>query len=262
MVITSVENPIVKLAAKLAASKRERTEQGLFLIEGLRLCLDAVESGIRIRYVFITTEASEKHFNQLKPLTASGAQVYEVSDSVFMKVSDTKTPQGVLCVCEMLDKKACLDKIDTNGLYLGLERIQDPGNLGTILRTAEAVGLSGVVLSADCCDILNPKVIRATMGGVFRLPVYEVQDITLACSKLQRLGLKAYAAVPDEQAVGITDIRFQKGSIVFIGNEGNGLSEELIRACGNRLTIQMRGRAESLNAAMAAGIIMWEMVRG
>lgn len=262
MVITSVENPVVKLATKLAASKKERSEQGLFLIEGLRLCLDAVESGIRIRYVFITTGASEKYYNMLKPLTVSGALVYEVSESVFAKVCDTKTPQGVLCVCEMLDKKTQLDKINTNGLYIGLEHIQDPGNLGTILRTAEAVGLSGVVLSADCCDILNPKVIRATMGGVFRLPVFEVPSSIEACRKLSGMGLKTYAAVVDEGADDITSLTFPQGSIVFIGNEGNGLTKELAEACDYRLTIRMRGRAESLNAAMAAGIIMWEMARG
>ncbi len=261
MIITSVENPIVKLAAKLTASKKERMEQGLFVVEGLRLCLDAVQSGVICRYVFITGDASRRYYNSLKPILSAGAQVYEVSDSVFSKVSDTASPQGVLCVCDMLDKKMELATIDRNGRFIALERIQDPGNLGTIIRTAEAIGISGVLLSSDCCDILNPKVIRATMGGVFRLPIYESQELDAVCVDLRAMGFSTYAAVIEESAPGITQTAFPEGSVVFIGNEGNGLSQELCKACERQVTIEMAGRAESLNAAMAAGIIMWEMVR-
>ncbi len=261
MIITSVENPVVKLAAKLAASKKERTQQGLFVIEGLRLCLDALQSGVLCRYVFLTADTYARHYNSLKPALSSYTKVYEVSDSVFAKMSDTKTPQGVLCVCELVDHRRAVADIDTSGYYIGLERIQDPGNLGTIIRTAEAVGLSGIVLGEDCCDIYSPKVIRATMGGVFRLPVFVGDDTAAVCKKLGEMGIATYAAVPDYNACPVTQAGFLPGCIVFIGNEGQGLSTELIRACNTRLTIPMAGRAESLNAAMAAGIIMWEMVR-
>lgn len=261
MIITSVENPVVKLAAKLAASKKERTQQGLFVIEGLRLCMDALQSGVRCRYVFLTADALAKYYNSLKPTLMSGAKVYEVSDSVFAKMSDTKTPQGVLCVCELVDRRRAITDIDTSGYYIGLERIQDPGNLGTIIRTAEAVGLSGIVLGEDCCDIYSPKVIRATMGGVFRLPVFVGDDTQAACRQLGKMGVATYAAVPDDDACPVTEAGFAPGCIVFIGNEGQGLTTELTRACNTCLTIPMAGRAESLNAAMAAGIIMWEMVR-
>ncbi len=261
MIITSVENPVVKLAAKLAASKKERTQQGLFVIEGLRLCMDALQSGVKCRYVFLTSDALARHYNSLKLVFAADAKVYEVSDSVFAKMSDTKTPQGMLCVCELVDRRRSVADIDTSGCYIGLERIQDPGNLGTIIRTAEAVGLSGVVLGEDCCDIYSPKVIRATMGGVFRLPVYVGDDTAAACEQLGKMGVATYAAVPDADACPVTQAGFTPGCVVFIGNEGQGLTPGLISACGSRLTIPMAGRAESLNAAMAAGIIMWEMVR-
>ncbi|MFA9381768.1 MAG: TrmH family RNA methyltransferase [Acetanaerobacterium sp.] len=261
MIITSVENPVVKLAVKLSSSKKERIQNGLFVIEGLRLCLDAVESGVKCRYVFITADAASKYYNSLKPVLAAGTTVYEVSESVFSKMSDTKSPQGVLCVCELLDKRMSLDTIDKSGFYVALERIQDPGNLGTIIRTAEAIGISGILISGDCCDIYSPKVIRATMGGVFRMPVYEADDIVCACARLNKMQLDTFAAVPDADAVGVTEAGFHTGSVVFVGNEGSGLSPELCAVCKTRITIRMAGRAESLNAAMAAGIIMWEMSR-
>lgn len=261
MIITSVENPVVKLAAKLSSSKKERMQQGLFVIEGLRLCLDAVQSGVRCRYVFLTTDAVSKHYNSLKPVLASDVKVYEVSESVFAKMSDTKTPQGVLCVCELLDRRRPLSAMRQDGFYIGLERIQDPGNLGAVIRTAEAIGLSGILLGSDCCDIFSPKVIRATMGGVFRLPIYQTEDTADACIELGRMGLHTYAAVPDRDALAVTAAGFTKRGVVFIGNEGSGLTEELIAACNTRITIPMTGRAESLNASMAAGIIMWEIAR-
>lgn len=261
MIITSVENPVVKLAAKLSASKKERTQQGLFVIEGLRLCLDAVQSGVKCRYVFLTTDALARYYNSLKPVLAAGTKVYEVSESVFAKMSDTKTPQGILCVCELIDRRRAVSAMDKSGFYIGLERIQDPGNLGTIIRTAEAIGLSGILLGTDCCDIYSPKVIRATMGGVFRLPVYSADDTVSACEELGKMGFNTYAAVPDSDALPVTKAGFSEGSVVFIGNEGKGLSSELISACKTRITIPMLGRAESLNAAMAAGIIMWEIAR-
>ena len=161
-----------------------------------------------------------------------------------------------------------LDTIETDCLplsgeqcYLALEDLQDPGNLGTVVRTAEALGFGGLILSAGCCDLYNPKVLRGSMGGVFRLPAYITADMVTTVGRLRTKGFRCFACVPDEDALPVQTAPFGPGSICLIGNEGNGLRPETVAACGERLTIPMAGRAESLNASMAAGIVLWEMAR-
>ena len=143
----------------------------------------------------------------------------------------------------------------------GLEDIQDPSNLGTVLRTAEALGIGGVILTRGCCDVYSPKVLRGSMGAVFRLPMALVETMPPAVNALEHKGFVAMAAVPDREAEPITHVRFSSPSIVLVGNEGNGLKPETIRACQRRVTIPMLGRAESLNASVAASLLMWEMMR-
>ena len=170
-------------------------------------------------------------------------------------------PQGVFCIAKMLDNSLIIDKINIIGTYSALEDIQDPGNMGTIIRTAEALGLDGIFLSDGCCDIYNPKVLRASMGGVFRMPLMRVGDMAQAVVTLQKKGLTAFACVVDASATPITAAGMGEGAIALIGNEGNGLRAETVAACKHSVTIPMAGRAESLNASMAAGIILWEMCR-
>ena len=134
--------------------------------------------------------------------------------------------------------------------------------MGTVIRTAEALGIDGIFLSDGCCDIYNPKVLRASMGGVFRMPLMQVGDMAQAVVALQEKGLTAFACVVDADATPITAAGMGKGSVALIGNEGNGLRADTVAVCKRRVTIPMTGRAESLNASMAAGIILWEMARG
>ena len=143
----------------------------------------------------------------------------------------------------------------------GLEDIQDPANLGAVIRTAEALGLEGLLLSTGCCDPYNPKVLRASMGGVFRLPLYPVWEMAAAVERLRLAGRRCFACVPDGEAASICSIEWRSEDVCLIGNEGNGLREATTAACDGRITIPMAGRAESLNAAMAAGIVMWETMR-
>ena len=143
----------------------------------------------------------------------------------------------------------------------GLEDIQDPSNLGTVLRTAEALGMGGVILTQGCCDVYSPKVLRGSMGAVFRLPMALVETMPPAVKALEQKGFVTMAAVPDRKAEPITQVLFSSPSIVLVGNEGNGLTEACIQACTQSVTIPMEGRAESLNAATAASILIWEMVR-
>ena len=147
-------------------------------------------------------------------------------------------------------------EIENNGRYIALENLQDPSNLGAISRTAEALGISGIIISGDSCDAFSPKVLRASMGTLLRMPVFIADDITeFICEN----NLRSFACVVDRDAESISDIDFKDGDVILIGNEGNGLKEETKDKAYSRVTIKMQGNAESLNAAAAAAIAMWEL---
>lgn len=258
--ITSRENTAVKEIQKLTKSAKRRAESRLFVIEGARLCADALQSGVQLQTVCIMQGAQEKHAVLIKSLCASAEKAYLMPKHLFCALSNTVTPQGVLCVCRMREEAFHLD----GGSYIGLENIQDPQNMGTILRTAEALGITGVILSGGCCDIYSPKVLRGSMGAVFRLNFLITDDLPAYALEMKRNGFVTFGAVADRGAQPITRLPLagEEKAVVFIGNEGNGLTQALLDVCGKKTTIPMGGRAESLNAATAASIVMWEMVRG
>jgi TrmH family RNA methyltransferase len=262
--ILSKDNAKVKYAKKLICNGSFRKKEKCFAIEGFRLCYDAFLSDVLINEVFYTENAVAKSYDKLKCIINSAQNAHKVSEEVLKSISDTKTPQGIVCVCQKLDKHFSLNTIMNMGKFIILENIQDPTNLGTILRTAEALGINFVIMSKDCCDIYNSKTLRGSMGAVFRVNVIFSDDVSGNIKFLQNNDVKIYAAVPDKSAKLITKARLNKEvSIgIAIGNEGNGLSKEIINLCNDKVTIPMLGRAESLNAAMAAGILMWEMMRG
>lgn len=261
--ITSRDNPMVKRAAKLMSSARFRREQRLFVAEGVRLCLDALVSQVVIVEFFYTEQAEKRYQSAIRRIGSYAAKSVKVSPSVMAYLADTQTPQGVLCVCKTLDKSDCVYKMDNNPRrILALEDIQDPSNLGTILRTAEAMGIGGVLMSRGCCDIYSPKVLRGSMGAVFRIPFSMAEYLPSSIIKMKAMGYSVYAAVPFREATPVTDLHFSEKSSVVVGNEGNGLTSACINACTGSVTIPMPGRAESLNAATAASILLWEMVRG
>ncbi len=259
--ITSRKNEIIKHASRLASSAEYRREQGLFLVEGARLCGDAAGSGVSIKILFYTAQANEKYGEYLKPIFPVAQQCYEVEPHVAALLTETKTPQGVFCVCEMPKRAQGLSQMESGLHYLALENIQDPANLGAVLRTAEALGVGGVILAGSCCDVFSPKVLRASMGAVFRLPFFLANDMVSAAAQLREQGFITLAAVPDEGAQKVTELRFQRPTVIVVGNEGNGLTQEAIAACTGAVTIPMLGRAESLNASASAAILMWEMMR-
>jgi len=258
-VISSKDNSLIKNIIKLNKSAKQRREQQLFVAEGLRLCEDAMLSGVEIEHLVITENAMNKFEDKITQLIKYSKSSCMVSNSIFSLLSDTKTPQGILCVIKTLDKACLFDKIKCNGKILALDNIQDPTNMGTILRTAEAIGIDGIVMSADCCDIYSPKVVRGSMGAVFRIP-YIISD-TISDFLNNNPSIASYASVVEHNAEKVTDLKFESPCIVAIGNEGNGLKEETINACNRKITIPMQGRAESLNAAVAASILMWEMIK-
>ena len=269
--ITSVNNARVKDVANLK-QKKYRTESGAFFAEGLRAVNEAAQFADMTDLFFTKTE-EEKLRDIVKLAEAKGVRLYCVDEKVMAKLSDTKTPQGVLAVIKMPEndlqqlrpgaftkERTDTFELDNNAPVLILDRVQDPGNLGTIIRTADAVGALGIILLEGCVDAFSPKVVRASMGSLFHLPV--VQDVTAeeALTWCYRNGYEpAATALNNAQNLYKADVS-KKMAFIF-GNEANGVAEELQAAAETRLFIPMAGLAESMNVAMAAGIILFEGLR-
>lgn len=256
MEITAKDNALVKLVCSLQGSAKARREKGLFVLEGLRICRDAFENSIKFTHIIVTRTALEKFGEEIKRFSLAANQMVLVPDALIKKMSDTDTPQGILAVAEMPKINS---KPNKSGRYIGLERVADPSNLGAVARTAEALGIDGIVLTNDGCDPYSPKALRASMGTLLRMPLYICEDITLFADNI---GLRKIACVVNSDAKKITEITPANGDIFLIGNEANGLSDKTKEAADIKITIPMSGRAESLNAAAAASIVMWEMTRG
>ena len=259
--IVSRDNRQVRLIRRLLSDAKYRRSTGLFVAEGARLCADAAASGVSIHQVLVTPHAAEAYAGTVETLLAAGQQSAFITEELARHMGDTLSPQGIFCVCQGLDNPAGLDTIKKNGRFLALENMQDPSNLGAVIRTAEALGIDGLLVSTGCCDRYNPKVMRASMGGVFRLPLIEAGSMAGALACLQDQGMTAYACGVDPAARPVQKVRFLPGSIAVIGNEGNGLTPQTVQACRERITIRMAGRAESLNASVAASLVAWEMTR-
>ncbi len=259
--ITSRDNPLIKEYIKLRDNKKYRSSEHKFVLEGARLTLDAAKSGVSLDGIFITEDALEKYFDDIELLKeSSGGKIYLITDKLSGILEDTKTSQGIFSVAPVLDKNLSVGKIKSGSRFAVLDELQDPGNVGTILRVADAVGLDGVFL-CNCCDVYNPKTIRSTMGSIFRVPFIDDLSFPEAAQLLNDCGVTLYAAVVDQDAESIRETIFCGSSCVVIGNEGNGLSEEDVALCRKRITIRMKGSTESLNAATAAAITLWEMTK-
>ncbi len=257
IVINAKNNPKIKEVKSLLTSSKDRKNSGLFVVEGVRLCHDALLSGCEIETVFCTENCAEKFPEEIVSLKNNCKAFYGVSNDVMKAISDTVTPQGVACTVKMKQNSFEYEK---GRKYIALDTIQNPDNLGAISRTAEALGLDGMVIFSGC-DIYNPKALRASMGALFRLPIHICKNLEDEIENCKKLGINTYATVPDREAESIVEIDFSNGGMCVIGNEGNGVSKEIIERCNRRITIKMDGRAESLNASAAASIVMWEMAR-
>lgn len=258
--ITSLHNKEIKETAALLARKKERDRRGLFVVEGPKMFGEAPME--RIERVYLAQGAAaqmyEKYGDRL-----SGLSCETVSDEVFVKMSDTKTPQGILCLVRQQHyniEEILRENKGKRMLFIILEDIQDPGNLGTIFRTAEAAGADGVIMSSWTADIYNPKTIRSTMGSVYRVPFFHVDQMEEAVRRLQKAGVAVYAAhLGGTAAYDACD--YQKSTAFLIGNEAKGLREETAACADARITIPMAGKVESLNAAVASSILLFEAAR-
>lgn len=255
--ITSFTNKKIKNLVSLVQKVKARREQDVFITEGRKMFLEAEEE--KLLEVYVSSSFLEKAEEEVKEkLNRFGFE--EVSDEVFKKISDTITPQGILCVLkqyhyapEDLWKKE-------EPLLLVLEDIQDPGNLGTMIRTAEAAGVDGIIMSKNTVDIYNPKTIRSTMGSIYRMPFLYVEDLPEMIDLLKEKGIGVYAAHLKGELF-YDQIDYRKAAAFLIGNEGNGLKQETADRADTYMKIPMEGRVESLNAAAASVILMYEAAR-
>lgn len=280
--ISSSANPKVKQIIQWQGKARERKRDGVFLAEGAKMFEEAPADWIR--EVYLSEAMAAELFSEADAggigarRTGSGLAMrmreklrqipFEtVKDDTFVRMSDTRTPQGILTVLRQpaYPLEDLLQR--PNPLFLVIENLQDPGNLGTIIRTGEGAGVSGIFLSSGTVDVFHPKTIRATMGSVYRVPFLYVTDMSEIMARLRERGVRTYAAVPTSGIpAGAQPQRYDGcplgGSAAFlIGNEGNGLTKELCDSADSFLTIPMEGRVESLNAAVCAAVLLYEAHR-
>ena len=253
--ITSTANQQMKNLVMLMKKAKERKKQRVFVVEGIKMFEEAPKEQVLSVYASSGFLESGEHRKLLE-----GCRYEEVSDAVFKSVSDTQTPQGILAVVRMPEYsyEQLLDKNHTHLLIL--EGIQDPGNLGTMLRTGEGAGITGVIMSRTTVDLFNPKTIRSTMGSIYRVPFLVAEDLEETLSRLKSDGVFLYAAHLKGTAAYDT-FDYTKPCGFLIGNEGNGLTDNIAGMADSYIRIPMQGQVESLNAAVSAALLMYECSR-
>lgn len=258
--IASAQNPVIK-EIKSLKKKKDREEKGLFFIEGLRFVNEAFDENIEVISVLMSEQftSGDDGRKLLSAGTAGKYKCYILPDNLFKEISDTENPQGIMAVVKARRYK--LEEL-VNGcrLLVVLDSIQDPGNMGTIIRTADAAGADGVILSKGCVDLYNPKVLRSTMGSIFHLPVYISDNLVETVSLLKSKGIFTIAAHL-KGGKNFYDLDMKDATAIIIGNEANGISDEVAGCADELVRIPMPGRAESLNASVAAGLMIYEAVR-
>ena len=239
--------------------KKNREREGVFIFEGIKLFSEALTRGVCLSCVLFT----QKNEELVKTLPESVRKI-QVSDGVYQKISSEKSPSGIFCIAKAIDKFHKIATIynNINGSKIILNSLRDPGNLGTVIRSALAFGIDEVILSDDCADIYNEKTIRASMGCLFSQRVTVCQDIIGTIKTLKENGYSVYATALDDNSLSLDDITCNEKTVFIIGNEGHGLSKDVIDASSSPLIIPMPGGAESLNASVASTILIWEMYKG
>ena len=260
-IITSANNPQMKNVAALLKKSKERKNQNAFVVEGPRMAFEAPREWLRALYVSEHFYQSPEGQAQLERYCAEGGISYTVvADSVLKSVSDTQTPQGVLAIVEMPSYELSNLLQGERTHLLILESIQDPGNLGTMLRTGEGAGATGILMNRGTVDLFNPKTVRATMGSLYRMPFFVTDDLPGCMEALKGQGIRLYAAhLKGKLSYEEPDYTGPCGFL--IGNEGKGLSDEIADLADTYIRIPMEGQVESLNAAISATLLMYECSR-
>lgn len=259
MLITSKDNDEIKKIKKLY-EKKYRDLENLFIIDGIKILKEAIEENACIKEIIICKELLDKNSQLIDKDFYSNLDKYnslEVSESVFKSISEMQNPQGIIAIIKKDEKEKAIDY--SNDLFLALDNIQDPGNIGTIIRTADSCNVRQIICSKETVDCYNSKVIRATMGAIFRVKIIYVDDLKQVLNTFKSNKVKVL--VTDlNKAKSIYEEDLRK-SIIVIGNEANGVSKELLEIADGKIKIPMEGKTESLNAAVATGIIIYEAKR-
>lgn len=258
--IQSLQNTVVKDCVNLAL-KKYRQQQGLFIVEGWKLIDEVLDSGWQIKDIFIEKTAlanlASVKINQLQQACEN---FYKINEEILKKISDVQTAQGILATVYMPKPQLDLEKLASqNGLTLVLETIQDPGNLGTLIRTAVATGVQAIVLVENCADLYAPKVVRGSMGGIFRVPIIGMSRLEV----LERLKASNYKILVTslEAAQNVYEIELPVRMALVLGNEANGVSEVFLQASDLKIVLPQLGKIESLNVAIAGSVLMYEYLR-
>lgn len=254
-IIRSKDNNIIKEVKKLK-EKKYREEKGSFLVEGFRFVEEALKSSFIVEKVFIADKCMNKWTKMCENLKLEPKPVIVISEQVLKFISNTDNPQGIIAIV----KNEQIKINSQEGMYLLADRIQDPGNMGTIIRTAHAVGALGVIVTKGTVDIYNDKTLRSTMGSIFNIPVIQDKDLTTV-KELVNEGFKLVASYLDNESEDFYKVDLPSKGILIVGNEGNGISEEIVNMSHIKVKIPMPGGAESLNASVAASIMMYEFLR-
>ena len=254
--IESKDNPLIRRLSRLAGERKFRRAQGEMVCEGEKMLREAIASGVSVREI-VLGETRQFDTELLSQAEAQGARLTEVPESLLARLSNVETPQGLVFVCSQ--PVFTLERLSQARRLLVLDGLQDPGNLGTILRTADAFALDGIVLCEGCVDPVSPKVVRATMGAIFRIPIV-MAKLEETAQWLAQRDIPLYATALREDSVPLTAVSLHRAAVI-IGNEGRGVSERGLALSEKQLIIPMAGRAESLNASIAASIVMYEMSR-
>ena len=257
--ITSTSNARIKRLVNLKKKRKLRDEESVFLVEGIRMFREVPLD--KLKEVYVSESFYKKEKDTVKEvLKDSKVRVEELTDTVFAHASDTKTPQGILCVVEQMNHEINELTSAKCPLIMVLDHLQDPGNLGTMIRTGEGAGITGVIMNNQTVDIFNPKTIRATMGSIFRVPFVYVPELSPVLTQMHEKGIHTYAAHLKGQKY-YDSFSFREPTAFLIGNEGNGLTKEISDQAGQYLKIPMEGKVESLNASIAAALLMYEAHR-
>ncbi|MBE6599934.1 MAG: RNA methyltransferase [Ruminococcaceae bacterium] len=261
-IISSRQNREVVEVIKLG-DKKARRDTGLFRIDGIKLAKEALEKGVKIEKIFLSESADIE-----LPALPGSCRLIRTTDEVFEKISEEKSPEGIICVAKHLDNLVKIvtinngDTVFSDGKRLFLaESVRDPGNLGTLIRSANALGCERMIISADCADLYNPKTLRAAMGAIFSIEIVAVESMSEAISALRANGRRIFAAALDRDARRLGSFELLPTDVFVVGNEGHGLANTTVGECTESVYIPMKAGAESLNAAAAAAVILWEQAR-
>jgi len=256
--IRSQDNQKLKEFAALCRDKKQRDSRSLCVMDGIKLCRDAAGAGHEIVQLWVTETACGKYSAEIEELERSAAEAYLIRDSAARKLSETVTPQGVMASVKRPDFCDVGDVADEDRV-LGLCGVQNPENVGGAIRTAVALGYRAVVLSPDCADPWSPRAVRAGAGTQLSCRICRADDFASAVSGLREAGFSAYASAIHRDSVPVTEVAKDGKIFLAVGSEGRGLPDEVIESCAQTVHIPMDPAAESMNAAAAAAVMMWEL---